>query len=70
MSIKKPSNKQLKVVGVVVGIAALIALGVAGTLSYQNFISNVKAQGVQEFKTTGCDEYAKDGQKWLECDVK
>ena len=67
---KKPTKNQMKIVGVVVAIVALVAVGVAGTLGYQKFISNVKAQGVQEFKTTGCDEYAKDGQKWLECDVK
>lgn len=70
MSIKKPSKKQLKIVGVVVGIVALIALGVAGTLSYQNFISNVKAQGVSEYQAQACDIYAKDGAKWYGCDIK
>ena len=57
------------VIGKTVLVVGLVALGVAGTLSYQNFINNVKAEGVAEFKINSCDRYANDkGQKWLECD--
>lgn len=69
MSIKKPSKKQMTVVGIVVLVVVLIASGVAGTLTYQKFISDTKAQGVTEFKANDCDKYAKDGMTWLECDL-
>ena len=66
---KKQAKKYGKIVGVAVAVVALVVLGVAGTLSYQNFINNVKAEGVAEFKINSCDRYANDkGQKWLECD--
>lgn len=66
---KKPTKKQLKIIGVVVLIVALIATGVAGTLGYQTFISNTKAQGVSEFKSTSCDSYSDGKLVWLECDL-
>lgn len=66
---KKQAKKYGKAAGVVVTVVALVVIGVAGTLSYQNFINNVKAEGVAEFKINSCDPYANDkGQKWLECD--
>ena len=48
----------------------LIALGVAGTLKYQSFISGTKADGVAEYKLSHCNKYAdeKKGITWLECD--
>lgn len=56
-------------VGTVLTVAALVAVGVMGTLQYQKFIAGVKAEGVAEFKSNSCDPYANDkGQKWLECD--
>ncbi len=69
MSIKKPSKKTMKIVGVVVTVVALVVVGVVGTLQYQKFISDTKAQGVSEFKANDCDKYAKDGMTWLECDL-
>ena len=66
---KKQAKKYGRVVGVVVTVVALVVLGVFSTLSYQNFINNVKAEGVAEFKINSCNPYANDkGQKWLECD--
>ena len=58
------------VVGNIAGVVLLIALGVVGTLQYQKTIDNIKADGVKEYQTNKCEMYAKDGQKWYECDVK
>lgn len=66
---KRPNKKQMKTVGVVVGIVALVFTGVMATLSYQNFISNVKAQGANEFKTSHCEQYSDKKTTWLECDL-
>ena len=66
---KKQAKKFGKIAGVVTSVVALVVLGVFGTLSYQKVISNIKAEGVAEFKIQSCDPYANDkGQKWLECD--
>lgn len=65
----KKLKKYGKVVGVAVATLSLVVLGVFGTLGYQKVISNIKAEGVAEFKINSCDPYANDkGQKWLECD--
>lgn len=47
----------------------LVTLGVAGTLGYQNYVSNLKAEGVAEYKLT-CDKFTDKDKKvtWLECD--
>lgn len=68
---KKPSKKQMKVVGVVVAVVALVVTGVVGTLSYQNFISSVKEQGASEYRLNECEKFSdKEGKAtWLECDV-
>lgn len=62
-----PWKKTLYVVVAVL----LVTLGVAGTLRYQAFINDVKAEGVAEFTLNKCDKYSdKDGnQHWLECDL-
>ena len=57
---KKQAKQYGKVAGVVVTVVALVVIGVAGTLSYQNFINNVKAEGVAEFKINSCKPYAND----------
>lgn len=65
----KKLKKYGKMVGVAVATLSLVVLGVFGTLGYQKVISNIKAEGVAEFKINSCDLYANDkGQKWLECD--
>lgn len=48
----------------------LVVLGVVGTLRYQGFINSVKAQGVAEYKQDKCENYAKDGETWWECEAK
>lgn len=49
--------------------SVLVALGVAGTLGYQSYVNNLKAEGAAEYKLT-CDKFTdKDkGVTWLECD--
>lgn len=68
---KKPSKKQMKVVGVVVAVVALVVTGVVGTLSYQNFIENTRQAGVREYQAEKCQKYSNEDKSafWLECDV-
>lgn len=70
---KVQAKKYMNAIGIVAGIAALVVAGVLGTLSYQNTISNIKAEGVREYQVANCNEYThkfEDGsaKKWLECD--
>lgn len=48
----------------------LVALGVVSTLGYQNYVSNIKAEGVAEFKVNHCDKFSnkEKTETWLECD--
>ena len=64
-----PTKKQWNKIGTVVITVVLVLIGISGTLTAQNVYSNIKTQGVTEFKKNSCDIYAKDGQKWLECDL-
>lgn len=71
----KPKKDWKKIGMVTLYIAlplALIALGVASTLKYQEFINNTKAEGVAEYRINDCDRYTNEEktQTWLECDVK
>jgi len=66
---KKLNKKQYKIIGVFVIVVALVATGVTGTLGYQSFITNTKAQGVSEFKALSCEKYNNDKVSWLECDL-
>lgn len=52
-------------------VVGLVLLGVAGTLQYQKFIDDTKAQGVAEYVANECDEYSDKDNKttWLECEV-
>lgn len=67
---KKPSKKQVNIVLITATALALMVAGMVSTLKYQQFISNVKAQGVAEYKKTDCLKFARDGATWLECDIK
>lgn len=67
----KPKKKlYLKELGVVLLTVMLVATGVMGTLRYQKFIEDTKAQGVSEFKEQKCNPFKDEEQKWLECEVK
>lgn len=68
MTIKKPSKKQMKIVGTVVLVVALVTAGVAGTLGYQKFIADTKAQGVAEYQINDCNKFTDKNVIWLECD--
>ena len=71
MSKKVTVNKNTaKMVAAGLAGVLLVILGVVGTLKYQGFINSVKAQGVAEYKQEKCQDFAKDGAVWLECDVK
>jgi len=61
-------NNKVKVTLIVLGIVGLFVSGVTATLGVQRYNDNLKAQGVSAFKANSCDEYAKDGMSWLECD--
>ena len=52
-------------------VVGLVLLGVAGTLQYQKFIADTKAQGVAEYIARECDKYTDEDKKttWLECEV-
>lgn len=68
------TKRDWKKIGVVTLYVALpvvmVTLGVVGTLKYQSFIDNVKADGVAQYKLTHCDKYTdkKQTTSWLECD--
>jgi hypothetical protein len=68
---KKPNKKQMKKIGVVVLLVALVVAGNLGTLGYQHFINNVKSNGVVEYTTNKCEKFADVAKKttWLECNV-
>ena len=68
VKIKTPTKKQWKNIGIVVAIVALVVAGVAGTLGYQKFISDTKAQGVAEYKENDCKKFTDKNVTWLECD--
>ena len=71
MSKKVAVNKNTaKMVAAGLAGVLLVLLGVVGTLKYQGFINSVKAQGVAEYKQEKCQDFAKDGATWLECEVK
>jgi len=57
------------VLGKAVAVLGLVALGVLGTLQYQNTINMIKAQGVEEYKTNDCNKFTDNNVEWLECDV-
>lgn len=71
VKIKTPTKKQWKNIGIVVAIVALVVAGVAGTLGYQKFISDTKAQGVLEYKSDECTKYMNEDKSavWLECEA-
>lgn len=58
------------VMTVVLGIALVVA-GVAGTLGYQKYIDNIKAEGVAQYKIDNCQKYTNEDKSatWLECDA-
>ena len=71
MSKKVTINKNTaKMVATGLAGVLLVILGVVGTLKYQGFINSVKAQGVADYKQEKCQDFAKDGATWLECDVR
>lgn len=67
--------KRLGLIVVTLLVAVALPLsGILATLKYQDIIADIKAQGVLEFKSNDCKNFAKsfeDGtsQKWLECDL-
>lgn len=60
-------NKAKKIL-TVLAMILLVVLGIAGTLSYQRFEQNLKAEGVREYKSSSCKVYTDKDVKWLECD--
>lgn len=58
-------------IGVIVLGVALVWAGAAGVLKYQEFIQDVKAEGVSEFIERECENFTNEdkSQEWLECDV-
>lgn len=71
----KPKKNWKKIGKVTLYIAlpiALMTLGVVGTLKYQEFINNTKAEGVAEYKINKCEKFTDEDKKttWLECDIK
>lgn len=49
----------------------LVVLGVASTLGYQNYVNDLKAEGVSQYKLDKCEKFTdkKQTSTWLECDV-
>lgn len=69
---KQKRNLYIKEILTFLAAVALLVSGIVGTLKYQEFINNTKAQGVVEYKLDKCNKFtSKDkSQEWLECDVK
>lgn len=59
-----------KTIGAIVAGIVLVIAGISGTLGYQSFINNVKAEGVADYKLNSCDKYMNEDKSatWLECD--
>lgn len=55
--------------GVILAIVAVFLAGVVATVSYNSIIAHIQNDGVNNYKKTQCEKYAKDGVQWLECDV-
>jgi len=68
VKIKTPTKKQWKNIGTAVVIVALVVAGVAGTLGFQKFIADTKAQGVAEYQVNECNKFTDKNVTWLECD--
>ena len=70
---KMSKIKQVKwgAIGKTALVIGLVLLGVAGTLQYQQTIRDIKADGVNEYKTSNCDKFSDKDKKatWLECEV-
>lgn len=69
---KKPTRKQIKLSLYIIGVLALMGMGVAGTLSYQSFINGVKREAVADYKINECAKYWYEdkSQSWFECEPK
>lgn len=62
-------KQRAKKAGIVLAIIAVFLAGVVATVSYNSVIAHIEATGVNKYKQTQCEKYAKDGVQWLECDV-
>ncbi len=65
----KQSKARAKKLTIAFAVVALFLSGILATVYFQKTISDIKAQGVAEYKLSECDKYSKDGAEWLECDV-
>lgn len=67
---KKLNSKQIKTIGIVAGMVALVVSGMVAMVTYQGFINDTKQRGVTEYKTMHCEQftYEDNSATWLECE--
>lgn len=59
-------------IGMLVLGVVLMWSGAMGVLKYQEFIADIKAQGVYEYKTSECEKFTMEdkSQTWFECETR